>query len=77
MFVLIESAEITFVEEINPKEFYGSKADEIKCIENKLQSEIDSFCIMKKPVLWPSMAFNLNAPGNLDNFIICKLTILK
>lgn len=67
--MFIESPEITSVGEITSKEFYGSKADEIKCIEDKLQSEFDSFCITNKPVLWPSMAFNLSAPGNLDNFI--------
>jgi len=75
--LFIESDKFTIVEEIIPKELYGSKADEIKCIENKLQSEIDSFCIMKKPVLWPSMAFNLSAPGNLVNFMIYLLTILR
>lgn len=51
--------------EIDPKEFYGSKVDEIECLENKLQSEFNSFCSLKKPVLWPGMAFNLNEPGNL------------
>lgn len=54
-----------FMEIIDPKEFYGSKVDEIECFENKLQSEFNSFCSLKKPVLWPGMAFNLNEPGNL------------
>lgn len=56
-------------EEINPKEFYGSKFNDIECLENKLQSEFDIFCSVKKPVLWPGMAFNLSIPGNFD-FII-------
>lgn len=52
------------MEKINPKEFYGSKVNEIVCLENKLQSEFNSFCSLKKPVLWPGMAFNLSVPGN-------------
>lgn len=68
--MFIESVEITSEEEIDPKEFYGSKFNEIKCLENKLQSEFDTFCSVKKPVLWPGMAFNLSIPGNLNNCLL-------
>ncbi|CAH1712331.1 unnamed protein product [Aphis gossypii] len=50
------------VNEINPIELYGSKRNEIECLENKLQSKFDEFCSMKKPVLWPGMAFNWDVP---------------
>lgn len=63
MFTLLESAENIFVDKVNPKELYGSKVDEIVCLEDILQSEFDSFCSVKKPVLWPGMAFNLSVPG--------------
>jgi len=51
------------MDKTNTKELYGSKLDEILCLEKKLQSEFDSFCSVKKPVLWPGMAFNLSVPG--------------
>lgn len=73
--MFIESAKITFEEEFNPKEFYGSKFNEIKYLENKLQSEFDTFCSTKKPVLWPGMAFNLSIPGNLDNCYLNSKTL--
>lgn len=68
--IFIESIEITSAEEFDPEEFYGSKYNEIKCLENKLQSEFDTFRAVKNPVLWPGMAFNLSIPGNLDNIYI-------
>lgn len=52
------------MEEINPKEFYGSKVNDIEFLEKKLQTEFDKFCLMRKPVLWPGMAFNLSVSGN-------------
>lgn len=52
-----------YEKKINPKEIYGSKADEIVYLENKLQSNFSSFCSAKKPTLWPGMAFNLSVPG--------------
>jgi len=51
-------------------ELYGSKVNEIEFLENKLQSEFDKFCSMKKPVLWPGMAFNWDVPGSYDNLFI-------
>jgi len=62
-----ESTSITEINEINPIEFYGSKVNVIECLENKLQSEFDKFCSVKKPVLWPGMAFNWDVPGSYDN----------
>lgn len=54
------------MEEINPRELYGSKVDQIVCQENELQYKFDSYCSVKKPVLWPGMAFNLSIPGNCN-----------
>lgn len=51
------------VEKIDAQKFYGSEGDKIERLENNLQSEFDKFCLMKKPVLWPSLAFNLSVPG--------------
>jgi hypothetical protein len=65
--LFIESSKITFVEEICPKELYGSKVNVIECLEKKLQTEFDTYCQIKKPVLWPGMAFNLSVPGNFIN----------
>lgn len=48
---------------INPVKLYGSKVNEIECLENILQSEFEKFCASKKPVLWPGMAFNWDVPG--------------
>lgn len=66
--MFIESTNAIEVNEIhqNPKELYGSKLNDIECLENKLQSEFNTFCLTKKPVLWPGMAFNWNAPGNCN-----------
>lgn len=65
--MFIESSKVTYVEKISPKELYGSKVNDIECLEKKLQTEFDTFCLMKKPVLWPGMAFNLSVPGNFIN----------
>lgn len=65
MYVVTEFVDITYKEEIDAKVLYGSKVQEIQCLENKLQSEFDTFCSVKKPVLWPGMAFNLSVPGNM------------
>lgn len=48
---------------INSVKLYGSKVNEIECLENNLQSEFEKFCATKKPVLWPGMAFNWDVPG--------------
>lgn len=64
-----ELNQTVFVEEIKPSEFYGLKADEIVCLENKLLSEFTTFHFLNKPIIWPGMAFNLDAPGNLNNDI--------
>lgn len=58
-----ESTSITEVNVINPVKLYGSKVNEIECLENILQSEFEKFCATKKPVLWPGMAFNWDVPG--------------
>ncbi|KAL4084136.1 hypothetical protein QTP88_027971 [Uroleucon formosanum] len=57
-----ESTSITEVNVINPVKLYGSKVNEIECLENILQSEFEKFCASKKPVLWPGMAFNWDVP---------------
>lgn len=62
-----EFTQTIFIEEINPLEFYGSKVDEIVNLENKLLFEFTTFYLMNKPIIWPGMAFNLDAPGNLNN----------
>lgn len=68
---------MTCVEQMNPKELYGSKVDEIIRRENELQYAFDSYCSMKKPVLWPGMAFNSSVPGDFDNlYLIYFVTIL-
>lgn len=59
--------ETDLVEEINPKELYGSKADEILSLESKLQTEYTKFYVKNKPIMWPGIAFNLDVPGNFDN----------
>lgn len=69
IYMFIESVEITSTEEIDPKALYGSKFNEIECLENKMKSEFDTFCSVKNPVLWPGMAFNLSIPGNFDNLL--------
>lgn len=66
-YLFIEYSKITFLEEIDPKKFYGSKMNDIERLEKKLQTEFDTFCLTKKPVLWPGMAFNLSVPGNFVN----------
>jgi len=65
-----ESTSITEVNVINPTKLYGSKVNEIECLENNLQSEFEKFCATKKPVLWPGMAFNWDVPGIYDNLFI-------
>lgn len=65
-----ETTSITELNEINPMELYGSKVNEIERLENILQSEFDKFCSMKKPILWPGMAFNWDVPGRYDNLFI-------
>lgn len=58
--------ETVFEEEINPKELYGSKVDEILSLESKLLSEYTKFYVKNKPTIWPGLAFNLDLPGNFD-----------
>ncbi|XP_015379086.1 PREDICTED: gem-associated protein 8-like isoform X1 [Diuraphis noxia] len=58
-----ETTSNTEINDINPMELYGSKVNEIECLENELHSEFDKFCSMKKPVLWPGMAFNWDVPA--------------
>ncbi|XP_050541991.1 uncharacterized protein LOC126905900 [Daktulosphaira vitifoliae] len=48
--------------EIPHEKIYGLNANKIKCQENILQSKFNNYCIHKKPVLWPGMAFNLSLP---------------
>lgn len=67
--VFIESVSSKNEDEIDYKKIYGSKVDEIECLEIKLQSHFDTICFMKKPVLWPSIAFNFNVPGKFK--IVC------
>jgi len=72
--VILESTISTnLIEEINPKEFYGTNLDTIQCLEDKLESEFYSFYSTKKPVLWPGMAFNLSVPGNLSDLLLTCL----
>lgn len=65
------------MEEINPKELYGSKAEEIIHHEDKLQYEFDSFCSVKKPILWPGMAFNSFESGNFDNLFLIYFVFIN
>lgn len=62
--MFIEFVNSNLVEEVDIKKIYGSKADQIDCLENKLQSQFNTFCSTKNPVLWPSIAFNFSVPGN-------------
>lgn len=66
--IFTESDEVLVIEEINPKELYGSKVDEIELLENNLQSVFESFCVVKKPILWPGLALNLSITGTFFIF---------
>ncbi|CAI6347405.1 unnamed protein product [Macrosiphum euphorbiae] len=63
-----ESTSITEVDVINSVKLYGSKVNEIECLENNLQSEFEKFCATKKPVLWPGMAFNWDVPVIIEYY---------
>ncbi|VVC38149.1 Hypothetical protein CINCED_3A019015 [Cinara cedri] len=44
----------------SPEELYGSNEQEIKMLENSLQSEYINFIFTDKLTIWPSIMFQVN-----------------
>ena len=54
-----ESAAITARKQFQMKQWYGENAEEIECLEARVQEQFDDFYDRHRPVLWPTMPINL------------------